>query len=82
MADSAAQFIIWKVSLAGSISTPRFWLIVVKDYLKWNRKLVGIERNIAFDSIDRIKIPHGIYLQAHFLLELIDGVILALQNDV
>ena len=81
MADSAAPFIIWKVSLTGSIATPRFWLLVVKDYLKWNRKLVGIEWNLAFDSIDRIKMAQGIQLQAHFLLEFLNAIILAIQND-
>ena len=77
----AQPHLIWKVSLAGSTDTPRFWLVAVKDYLEWNRKLVGIKRNLAFDSIDRIKMAQGIYLQAHLLLELFDAVILALQND-
>ena len=78
----AQPHLIWKVSLTGSIATPRFWLVTAKDYLEWNRKLVGIKRNLAFDSIDRIKMAQGIYLQAHLLLELLDAVILALQNDV
>ena len=59
-----------------------FWLVSVKDYLEWNRKFVGIKRNLAFDSVDRIKMAQGIYLQAHLLLELLEAVILDLQNDV
>ena len=44
-----------------SVVSLLFGLLLAKDYLEWYHKLVGIKRNLAFDSIDGIEVTQGIY---------------------